>query len=169
VNARAARRYSPAMRTSSRSRLAMAVAALAISLALAAAACSAPRESAPRRARALDALPAAAASELARTGRLARAGSIAGAETQRLPALLDTAHAVGAAELARRPQPLRLVPTARRLGQDVADGLVTGWQLLAGRRPLGEPDDREHRTDPTDERPEATWWQRVRRRLWLWL
>lgn len=34
-------------------------------------------------------------------------------------------------------------------------------------RPLGEPSDPEHRTDPHDARPEVPWWQRVARRLGL--
>lgn len=33
--------------------------------------------------------------------------------------------------------------------------------------PLGEISDRRHRTDPADERPEATLWQRILRRLRL--
>jgi hypothetical protein len=33
--------------------------------------------------------------------------------------------------------------------------------------PLPEISDRRHRTDPNDSRPEATWLQRLRRRLWL--
>jgi len=32
-------------------------------------------------------------------------------------------------------------------------------------RALGEPDDREHRTDPADDRPEAGWLPRILRRI----
>jgi hypothetical protein len=43
-----------------------------------------------------------------------------------------------------------------------------GARLLGiDRRPLGEIDDRQHRTDPDDNRAEATLWQRLVRRLRL--
>jgi len=52
--------------------------------------------------------------------------------------------------------------------QDLADDLELSMRLLAtSPRPLGEISDREHRTAPTDDRPELTFWQRLRRRLGL--
>jgi hypothetical protein len=37
--------------------------------------------------------------------------------------------------------------------------------LSLDRRPLGEPDDRQHRTDPWDNHPEAGWSSRILRRV----
>jgi len=64
----------------------------------------------------------------------------------------------------RSPDFTRLGPD--RIAHDVAEALA-GVPMLLGfdRRPLGEWDDREHRTDPHDDRPEATLWRRVARRL----
>jgi hypothetical protein len=124
---------------------------------------------APRRAAAIDRVPARLAAEAGRVPELARTpAAIAGDEGRRVRTAVASGETVAANELDRRPAPQRLLPSAHRVGQDVADDLVLAAQLTAGaRRPLGEIDDREHRTDPGDARPERTWWQRVRRRLWL--
>jgi hypothetical protein len=121
----------------------------------------------PRRAEALGKLPAAIAHEGQRAAVLTRAPTLAGKEVRRAPAIASSARQIGGHELARRPQPAKLMPSAHRMGQRLADAIVTAWQLLVGKRPLGEPDDREHRTDPADTHPEAGWWQRLRRRLLL--
>jgi hypothetical protein len=95
------------------------------------------------------------AGEVRRTGdAVDAAGDLAGAELERRPNVAATARVV--------------LPPPHELGQDVADVLGKLLAMLGlERRPLGEIDDRMHRTDPSDRRPEATWWQRLRRRLWL--
>lgn len=57
------------------------------------------------------------------------------------------------------PDPDRI---ARTLARDVERA---GHVLGLERRPLGEPSDPEHRTDPHDDRPVMSWWQRLRRRI----
>jgi hypothetical protein len=125
---------------------------------------------ASRRQQRLALVPRALAAETQRLGGAERAAAaIAGAEVDRVAAARTTGTAVVQNELARRPHlPAGLVPGAFRAGQDVADGLVlVGGALVPPRRPLPEIDDVPHRTDPDDARPEATWWQRLRRRLRL--
>lgn len=52
--------------------------------------------------------------------------------------------------------------------QDLANDLDLSMRLLAtSPRPLGETSDRVHRVDPADDRPEATFWERLSRRLGL--
>ena len=52
--------------------------------------------------------------------------------------------------------------------RDAAEDLALSMRLLGtSLHPLSETSDREHRTDPTDDRPELTFWQRLRRRLRL--
>ena len=75
------------------------------------------------------------------------------------------------ADAARRRLPPNvgvLLPDPAELGRELAED--TAFVMLmfgAGKRPLGEYDDREHRTDFRDDRPEATLWQRIARRLRL--
>lgn len=58
------------------------------------------------------------------------------------------------------------LPSPDRWSVVFAEDLASlGVVLGLDRRPLGEPDDREHRTSPDDERPEKSWWQRLQRRL----
>jgi hypothetical protein len=105
-----------------------------------------------RRAPDVVALPAAAADEFARPATLvAAAGSLT------------------ANELHRRPNPAALqLPTPHQLGQQVADDLETSLLVVGPwHRPMGEIDDRRHRTRYDDDSPEATWWQRIKRRLRL--
>ncbi|MBK8100764.1 MAG: hypothetical protein IPK26_27065 [Planctomycetes bacterium] len=111
----------------------------------------------------------AANGELARSGRLPhRTGELAGRELARggqLPAA--TSWVSGETE--------RLgdaTASARRLVDDLAgnpiQALATAPTVIDLDRPLlPESDDRRHRTDPRDDRPEATFWERLRRRLRL--
>jgi hypothetical protein len=114
-------------------------------------------------------LAASAAAELARTRDFATGLGKLPDELQRLPAARTDAARLAAAELRRRPDLAPVVPEPRRLGQDLADALVEAPAHLGlTKPPLGEPDDRRHRTDPDDDRPERSLWQRLSRRLWLW-
>jgi hypothetical protein len=72
-------------------------------------------------------------------------------------------------ELDRRPTATRaLTLDVYDLEEDLADDLDLGLRLLGpGNRPLDELSDRVHRTDRRDVGPEATLWQRLRRRLGL--
>jgi len=72
------------------------------------------------------------------------------------------------AHLERAEIPIQLRPSADRWAGQVADCLALLPTLFGfDHRMLGEPSDREHRTDPHDDRPEATLWQRLSRRLGL--
>ncbi len=58
------------------------------------------------------------------------------------------------------------IPLADDFANKVARNIANTTRFLGlERRPLGEPSDPEHRTDPTDDRPVMTWWQRIRRRF----
>jgi hypothetical protein len=76
---------------------------------------------------------------------------------------------ITAAELHRRPNPKALqLPTPHELGQDIADDIEVSLLVVGPwHRPMGEIDDRRHRTRYDDDSPEATWWQRIKRRLRL--
>ena len=100
-------------------------------------------------------VPAAAAESVARAG-------------ERIPQTVAT---LAANEL-ERPLNARTSVFARlapdRIAHDVGEAAASVPHVLGlDRRPLGEIDDREHRTDPHDDRPEATLWQRIARRLRL--
>lgn len=113
-------------------------------------------------------LPTLLAHEAERVGNVA-SPALASRETARLPHLVDTSTRLAAAERNRSPAaPAWLLPSATTNSRNLADGTVHAAELVFGNhRALGELDDRRHRTDPDDARPEATWWQRLRRRLWL--
>lgn len=117
----------------------------------------------------LPALPEAAGNELARAGELAPSLDGVPDELRRVPALQARGTQMAATELRRRPDLDGVLPEPRQLGQDLADALVE-VPAHAGllQAPMGEPDDRRHRTDPDDDRPERSLWQRLSRRLWLW-
>lgn len=125
----------------------------------------------------------------ARADRIARTGKALGAEFLRVPRLAAGPPALlqrAAADLARAPhrayeltvaelhrtprlpagwQPFAVLDgAARRLADDLA--ALPVYAGLAN-RPLGERDDRRHRTDPHDDRPERGWWARIARRLRL--
>lgn len=90
------------------------------------------------------------------------------AEVERPRQALDDVADLAQGELARRPTvPEPLLPSGPEFGQDLADGVFVAGALVVPSWPLPEIDDRRHRTDPQDDRPEASWWQRLRRRLRL--
>ena len=108
------------------------------------------------------------------------------AEFRRVPALQQSAPKLTPelARMAHAQQSLTQLltaeakrdPTAAIAGKDLpqrwAQHLVDAFAnvpyvLGLHRRPLSERDDRQHRTDPDDARPEAGWLQRVARRLQL--
>ena len=70
-------------------------------------------------------------------------------------------------ESRRRPHPIENVwPSSFDFAQNTANSIETiGSVLGPGRRPLDEIGDYTHRTDHTDDRPELSFWQRLRRRL----
>ena len=88
-------------------------------------------------------------------------------EVQRATAVPGQLRAGATAELGRRPTAFgRMLPDLHKWEQDLADDLDLSMRLLGtSRHPMGEISDREHRTDPADDRPELTFWQRLRRRL----
>lgn len=112
-------------------------------------------------------------------------------ETRRVPALVSTAVAAPARAVRRadalpaalgravagglargvaftRPSPVLLeaLPSPERFAATTARDLERlGFLLGLERRPLPEFDDRRHRTDPYDDRPEKTLWQRLSRRV----
>ena len=88
-------------------------------------------------------------------------------ELQRVTAVPGRLRAGATAELGRRPTAAdRMLPDLHKWEQDLADDLDLSMRLLGtSQHPMGEISDREHRTDPNDDRPELTFWQRLRRRL----
>lgn len=122
-----------------------------------------------RRVERLEKLPAMFTREWHRTAGIAdELASAVPDESARLTAATGRAKAWLLAEERRRPHvPATVLPTAHAFGQALADDVALLGTLLTGPRPLPEIDDRAHRTDPEDAHPEATWWQRLRRRLWL--
>lgn len=76
-------------------------------------------------------------------------GSIARAELRRAPTI---------------PALVRRTPDAATIRRDAA---TIAREVFGDGTPLDEIDDARHRTDPLDDRPEATLWQRIRRRLHL--
>jgi hypothetical protein len=115
---------------------------------------------------------AALGSELQRVERLpARTATLTTGTPSVLGAVPARAQTALAGELARVERvriPAPLLPAPEGWAQHTASALsVVPHVLGLDRRPLGEPSDREHRTDLHDERPEATFWQRLWRRLQL--
>ena len=111
-----------------------------------------------------------AVDEFRRTGRLVdqleaaagepvrRANSLPGQVTAGLGAEYDRAKHL-ASDLPMPPSPEALAAT---LAHDLE---IAGYLLGLERRGLGEIDDPEHRTHPSDNRPVASWWQRLSRRI----
>jgi len=95
---------------------------------------------------------------------LARA---AGNELQRTRHLSSQATGVFASEWKRRPKwPTGVVPTAFEFSRNTANNLDGAIMFLGfDKRPMGELSDKRHRTDHRDVQPEATLWERLRRRL----
>jgi hypothetical protein len=110
--------------------------------------------------------------EIGRAGRLDdRVGALTDRAGPRIDSLTQDLATAAQSEAARvqhlqLPDPVAAGPdrATARFAAALAD-LPTIFGL--DRRPLGEPSDREHRTDPNDNRPEATLWQRLARRLGL--
>lgn len=126
-------------------------------------------QAASRRTASWSRLPAAVGNETARLGDAVATTAAVAPELRRVDALQADTTSLLADELGRRPaMPDLLLPSAAEFGQDLADDLDLFTTGVFGRhRPMPEIDDVRHRTDPHDERPEASWWARIRRRLWL--
>jgi hypothetical protein len=125
-----------------------------------------------RRQQALQRLPGHVAHEAHRAARIGDVPADAAAELTRTADIPRTASTIAGGEAARTgniPHTVAaIVPTPEEVGQRLADDLGnTPAYLGLTHRPLREVDDREHRTDPDDDRPEKTLWQRLARRLGL--
>jgi hypothetical protein len=127
--------------------------------------------SAAARARSARSALSTLAAEPARVaGITATAGALAGGAEARATSLPSSTAALAGAELARRPPADTLAGLVLRAPDEAARRIDEGLDpslLGVDRRPLGEIDDSRHRTDPGDLHPEATFWQRLRRRLRL--
>jgi hypothetical protein len=93
-------------------------------------------------------------------------------EATRVASVAPDAERIAVAELTRRPSSRTvdevLLDEPERVAHLVDDARTDLPVLLViAHRPLGEIDDKRHRTDPDDDRPEATMWQRIARRLGL--
>ncbi len=123
---------------------------------------------ASRRAASLSRVGAFATGDVRQWQPLHTPNALLAAEGERPRQALDDLGGLVQGELARRPTvPEPLLPSGPAFGQHLADGAFTAGTLVIPTRPLPEIDDRRHRTDPNDDRPEASWWQRLRRRLRL--
>lgn len=119
-------------------------------------------------------LRASVGTEAQRAGRLPSPTSVLAAELQRsgrsCEAAAATVAAATVAVMARKPRPL---PKALRTDPAqwaacLVDALAALPAALRLEHPaMSEPTDRRHRTDPGDDRPEATLAQRLARRLRL--
>ena len=112
----------------------------------------------------------ALAAEPLRTARIApTAGRILADEPGRLAEIAPRTKSIAADELARIPSAAHVAtvlfpsPPAR----PAEDIRRVARRLLGTEAFLGEIDDVRHRTDPDDDHPEKSLWQRLRRRLWL--
>ncbi|MBL8732334.1 MAG: hypothetical protein JNN13_08195 [Planctomycetes bacterium] len=126
-------------------------------------------QSAARRLANLSHRLAAAPDELARFGRLAAPGDCWRAAWRGTATMPDRLAALAGAELSRRPEPpAGLWREPHEYVRAVAEGVVATATLLQGSaHPLDDIDDQHHRTSPQDDRPEAAWLDRIRRRLRL--
>jgi hypothetical protein len=128
-------------------------------------------ESFARRADRLSQLGPHAAAEAARAGRLtAVPGKIVEHDAKALAGMPDRFTGIASSELGRRPHLRSVAPmgTPDEIAARWAENLANLPAMLGlERRPLGEIDDREHRTDPHDDRPEKTFGERLLRRLGL--
>ena len=126
-------------------------------------------QAAAKQSRAWQRLRAVVGSDAQRAGELPAASSALAGELQRAADARTTA-ATTVAGIARKPRPL-----PKELRTDPAQwaaGIVDALAALPGllrfdRRAMNEPNDRRHRTNPFDDRPEATLAQRLVRRLRL--
>ena len=112
------------------------------------------------------------AAEPARTANIPEtAGEVVHTETDRVGSLPGSASSLARTEV-QRPVGEGVANVIESAPDQAARRLQHGVDrvpevLGADRRPLGEIDDSRHRTDPNDLEPEATFWQRIRRRLRL--
>ncbi|MDA7936419.1 hypothetical protein N9B90_00600 [bacterium] len=121
----------------------------------------------------LTSLPSAVASEITRASKSLgqnhehSVGSAIGSEFRRVGRVADLGAQFFGAELTRHPHKFDGVwPSSFEFEQNTADGFQTAvWLLGPSQHALGEISDYKHRTDHDDKRPEATFWQRLRRRL----
>ena len=121
-----------------------------------------------RREQSLQRLPGHVADEARRADSLTTTPADVRDELSRVDHIPATARSLATDELTRRPNLSAVVPSPDELGRTLSDDLGNVPAYLGIRhRPLRELDDREHRTDPADDRPEQTMWQRVARRLGL--
>jgi hypothetical protein len=122
-----------------------------------------------RRMDGLQRAPGALAGEFRRTSALQTGLPAVEPELARVAVARQRLGDLAGREAARRPQAAADVAhLPQRWTQDLVDALANAPYVLGlHRRPLGERDDRQHRTDPDDQRPEATLWQRIARRLRL--
>lgn len=114
-------------------------------------------------------LRGAVGAEAQRAGDLPSPGSALAAELQRSGEARAAAAATGAV-VARTPRPLpkSLRTDPAQWAADLVDAFAALPAVLRLEdRAMGEPSDRRHRTDPADDRPEATLAQRLARRLRL--
>lgn len=111
----------------------------------------------------------AARGELARGSDLPdRLGEAAGHELDRGRRVPTAVHALGSEAERLGPATAAARGLAARLAGDPIAALAVAPAVTGLDRPwLSEPDDRRHRTDPADDRPEPTLWERLRRRLRL--
>lgn len=131
------------------------------------------RSAANRRMGTVGKLPGLAGAEMKRARDLLTLGprtpirQSVSSELKRTRTLSSRATGVFAEEWQRRPHwPAGVVPTAFQFSRNTANNLDSAAMLLGfDHRPLGEISDKRHRTDHRDVRPEATFWQRLRRRL----
>ncbi|MEY4829878.1 MAG: hypothetical protein RLZZ562_1674 [Planctomycetota bacterium] len=91
-------------------------------------------------------------------------------ESQRLGAAKDATTQLLARELDRAgrmtdAEGLSVLDPSQDLAELRGAMLRLPRTLSLDRRPLGEPDDRQHRTDPWDNHPEAGWSSRILRRV----
>lgn len=126
----------------------------------------------PRTARAsarmLIGLPGAAVREAARAESASLHFARVAAEGARARHLATQAAACAQDEVSRHPRFAALLPKPEAAAQRLANDLGTlPTLLLCEHEPLGEITDRRHRTDASDDRPQASWLDRLRRRLWL--
>jgi hypothetical protein len=110
--------------------------------------------------------------EIARVQHLqAQATTLASAGQTKVAGVPEKAGSLALSELGRWQRarvPADLEPSPERWATTLADRMANVPRFLRlDRRPMSEPGDLEHRTDPHDERPEATFWERVWRRLQL--
>ena len=117
----------------------------------------------------LSALPRSFTAELERPSRWLRAATGIDQEARRASRAAASIRAGVASAATRHPTELgRWLLDVREFERDAAEDIQLSTRLLGtSLHPLGEISDREHRTDPTDDRPELTFWQRLKRRLRL--